>query len=71
MPKEELVRLVESGDLSALVLAVNRAWVQTYYPEARYAELVAHVADGAPDVRLPLIPSAPCGLPREPSVRPA
>lgn len=57
MNRDELLWLIDAGDLHGLMLAVNREWLCKTYPSAEYALLVAHVRDGVPDVQIPIIPS--------------
>lgn len=72
MDAQELVRCLESGDLYGLMLRVNRAWLSKDHPGAGYAAVVVHIADGVPDLRVPITsPSAashpvPAGPPRSP-----
>lgn len=55
MTRDELVKMIDSGDLQAALLAVGRAWLERYYPEATHATLVARLTDGVPCVVIPVL----------------
>lgn len=56
----ELVGLLEAGDLHGAMLLVNRAWLERYHPEAKYAAVVAHLGDGVPDIMEPVTSRLSC-----------
>lgn len=55
MTREELIGLFDAGDLQGLLLAVGRNWLDTYYPDAEYASLVARLTDRLPCVVIPVL----------------
>lgn len=67
MSSEELVQLLESGDLHGLMLRVVEEWLSRYRGGAQYAVVVAHIRDGVPDVQEPVMLRASVSLRREPS----
>jgi hypothetical protein len=61
---EEVVRLVEVGDLYALMLLVNCAWLEKYHPDAAHGAVYVYHQDDTPPHRVTIPASAAC-----PSVR--
>ncbi|VTR99159.1 unnamed protein product [Gemmata massiliana] len=57
---DELIKLLDAGDLTELAIRVNRALLAKHYPQLRYAVLVGGFPNGvAPDLCLPIIPLSP------------
>lgn len=56
MDRDKLLKLIDAGDSYGLMLASVRAWLERYHPEAEYADVVAHLRDGIPDVQVPVTP---------------
>lgn len=59
MTAEELVGLLNRGDLMTLAQRVNEAMLAKHYPRAEYATLTAHLGRGVPDVVIPVISPQP------------
>lgn len=54
--EEKLAELLKiEPDLHALMLAVNRAWLSRYHPDAEYASVIARLRDDLPRVSIPII----------------
>lgn len=58
MSRDELVRLYDAGDWYGLLLAVGRAWLARYHPEAQYAATAVHIGRGVPEIIIPLLASS-------------
>lgn len=49
MNRDELLKLIEAGDLYGLVLIVGKQWLQKYHGEAEYATLLVQHREGVAD----------------------
>lgn len=56
--RDELLKLIDSGDTYGLMLASVKAWLKGHHPTAEYSVVVAHIRDGVPDVQIPVTPPA-------------
>ena len=55
MNADELVGLVEKGDLHGAMLLVLRAWLAKYHPEVNDLVLLGEIAQGRqPGIRIPI-----------------
>src|SRR5262245_54905210 len=57
----ELFTLIEAGDLHALMIRANRAWLERYYPQSSYASLVVDLGVELPAVQEVFISGASAG----------
>lgn len=56
---DDMVKAIkEFGDLHALMIEVNRAWVERHYRDARFASVLVDRGEGRPTERHVIIPSA-------------
>lgn len=56
MNRDELLRLIDSGDLYGLMLMVNRAWLERYHPTAPHAALVTEMGERTPPHTVVILP---------------
>ena len=56
--KKQLAGLLERGDLTALMVAVNQKWVDEYHPAAAYSAVIVHVGERIPDLQIPFRPAS-------------
>jgi hypothetical protein len=56
----QIQTVAETGDVTETMLAAVRLWLATYYPDADYANVTAHIRDGLPDLQIPVTLSDSC-----------
>lgn len=69
MNRDELLKLIEAGDLHGLMLTVGRAWVEKYYSGSE-ASIMVPFGPGRPALDYPLNSpgaSSPCRIDPPPS----
>lgn len=56
MPKDEIAKMLDRGDLYGAFVRLGRLWIGKDHPDAEYAAIAVHVADGVPDVITVVLP---------------
>lgn len=60
--RDEVLNMLDAGDVHALMLRVGEMWRERYHPGARFVELLADNGEGVPLTRY-VISSSPAGAP--------
>ena len=67
MDANELVGMLERGDLYGLMLRVNRIWLDRDHPGSKYGCVTAQLGEGVPDLVVPIIQGCPSASPTLPA----
>jgi hypothetical protein len=55
----QIQQTAEQGDVTEVMLASVRLWLETYYPGAKYAVVVAELGKDTPSVKIPVLTPDP------------